>query len=105
MHEGRPLITTNLIVSESYTLIHRAGGHRRAIDFIEALHETDRVHVVYSDVGLERLAFQILVQYADQDFSYVDAVSFAIMRQNSITNAFAFDRHFVIAGFMTLPTM
>ena len=34
-------------------------------------------------------------EYADQVFSMVDAVSFAIMQQRGIIEAFGFDRHFV----------
>jgi predicted nucleic acid-binding protein len=33
----------------------------------------------------------------------VDAVSFAVMRQRGLTDAFAFDRHFLAAGFVLLP--
>jgi len=46
---------------------------------------------------------QILSKYSDQDFSYTDAVSFAIMKRQKIIKAFSFDKHFVIAGFINLP--
>jgi predicted nucleic acid-binding protein len=52
---------------------------------------------------LENRARQILRQYTDQDFSYVDAVSFALMQEVEITEAFAFDRHFTTAGFVCVP--
>ena len=48
-------------------------------------------------------AKEILRLYADQDFSLADAVSFALMQQRNITEAFAFDRHFLTAGFMLQP--
>ncbi|MGI8915633.1 MAG: hypothetical protein ACR2JY_17915 [Chloroflexota bacterium] len=41
----------------------------------------------------------------DQDFSFVDAVSIADMRCRGIAEAFAFDHHFLIAGFTTVPTV
>ena len=34
--------------------------------------------------------------------SPIDAVSFEVMRRNRLTHAFAFDRHFEIAGFELL---
>ena len=52
---------------------------------------------------LENRARQILRQYTAQDFSYVDAVSFALMQEVEITEAFAFDRHFNTAGFVCVP--
>ena len=58
---------------------------------------------VYSDAALEEQAEQILARYADQDFSLADAVSFAVMRRRTIAEAFAFDRHFLIAGFILIP--
>ena len=47
----------------------------------------------------EARAFRLLRQYADQDFSYVDATSFVAMRHLSIREAFTFDHHFLVAGF------
>lgn len=40
-----------------------------------------------------------LLRFEDQAFSLVDAVSFEVMRQSRVTEAFAFDHHFEIAGF------
>jgi uncharacterized protein len=41
--------------------------------------------------------------FADHPFSLVDATSFAVMRQQRIQHAFAFDAHFATAGFLRLP--
>lgn len=43
-----------------------------------------------------------LERFADQDFSLTDAVSFELMRRERLSHAFAFDHHFVIAGFQLL---
>ena len=43
-----------------------------------------------------------LVRFADQRFSLVDAVSFEVMRREKVTHAFAFDRHFEVAGLKVL---
>jgi predicted nucleic acid-binding protein len=46
-----------------------------------------------------------LLPYEDQRFSLVDAVSFEVMRRTRVARAFAFDRHFEVAGFELLsPT-
>ena len=36
------------------------------------------------------------------EFSLIDAVSLEVMRRSKLTHAFAFDRHFTIAGFALL---
>ena len=43
-----------------------------------------------------------LERFRDQRFSLADAVSFEVMSQDSLEQAFAFDRHFRTAGFEML---
>ena len=43
-----------------------------------------------------------LDRFHDQRFSLTDAVTFALMRRERLTTAFAFDRDFVTAGFLLL---
>ena len=52
---------------------------------------------------MEAQALDILRRYDDQDFSYTDAVSFALMQHMKLTHAFAFDHHFSTMGFVRLP--
>jgi predicted nucleic acid-binding protein len=99
----RPLIITNLVVTETYVNLRRSLSHAVAIGFLDTIEQSSRIECVWSSPDLEDQARQILRQYADQDFSYVDAVSFALMQEMEITEAFAFDRHFTIAGFVCVP--
>jgi len=97
------LVTTNLVAAEAYIIIRRTGGHEPAMRFLRSIRESTRLRRVYSDAILEAKAEQILEGYADQDFSYADAVSFVVMQDRGIEQAFAFDQHFVTAGFRLLP--
>ena len=97
------LRTTNLVIAETCTLIRRTLGHQAATTFLENIAASPRVIKVYSDSVLEEKAEDILRKYQDQDFSYTDAVSFAVMKQYVIQEAFSFDQHFVTAGFITIP--
>lgn len=99
-----PLVTTNLVIAEAHALIRRDGGHAHAMRFLESIRSTTHVQRVYSDAIFEERAERLLAQYADHAFSFADAISFAVMRERGITEAFAFDRHFLIAGFALLPT-
>ena len=94
------LSTTNLVIAETYILIRRALGYQPAIIFLENISASPRVGKIFSDRVLEEKAEGILRKYQDQDFSYTDAVSFAVMRQYKIEKAFSFDEHFIIAGFL-----
>jgi len=95
------LVTTILAVAETQIWLRRSrtGGHEKAMAFLKHVNESPRIKVVYPDARLEAEAKRILRQYADQDFSLADAISFAFMRQDGLTEAFAYDRHFAAAGF------
>jgi predicted nucleic acid-binding protein len=97
------LVTTNLIIAESYTLIRRRLGHTPAIQFLSSLRQTTRLLKIYADENLDAQAEAILRQYSDQDFSFVDAVSFAAMQAHQLSETFAFDNHFRVMGFLLVP--
>jgi uncharacterized protein len=96
-------ITTNMVIAEAYIIIRRTGGHPEALRFLRSLSNSPRLERVYSDNTLEILAESIMEKYPDQDFSYTDAVSVAIMQQRGIQQAFTFDSHFATLGFEILP--
>ena len=101
--EYQRLVTTDLVVAESYIILRLALGHTPAVAFLQRLRASPRIERVYvtEAIGLE--AEEILRRYRDQDFSLPDAVSFALMRQRGMDTAFAFDAHFSTAGFVRLP--
>jgi hypothetical protein len=103
MNERRTFVTTNLVVAEAHALILRYGGYRIAMSFLASVRPALRMVKVFADEALDADAELILARYADQDFSLADAVSFAVMHQRGIEEAFTFDSHFSTAGFVILP--
>lgn len=101
--ERAHLVTTNLVNTEVYTLIRRTGGYAPAMRFLRSIRASPRLNVIPSDGHLEDLAEEILRNFKDQDLSLVDAVSFALMQDRGIDEAFAFDQHFNLFGFRLLP--
>jgi uncharacterized protein len=97
------LVTTNHVVGETYTLLRVVCGHAAAVRFLDYLEETRRLEWIFVQHETEARAFRLLRQHADQDFSFIDATSFAVMRAERIRHAFAFDRHFSTAGFLRIP--
>ena len=96
-------VTTNLVIAEAYIIIRRSGGHAQAMRFMRSLRGSPRLERVCSDAALEALAEAILEKHADQDFSYTDAVSFAVMQPRGLQQAFTFDSAFATQGFEMLP--
>ena len=77
-------LTTNFVVAESYTLLQRKLGHAAAQQFLKTIREWERLTCLSASRELELQAEELLRVYADQGFSYVDAISFAAMRQLEI---------------------
>ncbi len=96
-------VTTNLILGESYNLIHRRCGHQAAISFIKSIYNSQKIKVVYINQEDDQKAIQILEKYDDQAFSLVDATSFVVMQQREIQEVFTFDHHFWIMGYSVVP--
>ena len=98
----RPVVTTNFVVSEAYTLMRGRLGSYAALNFLAQVRSDPFVRRVQVPESWEEEAERLLAQYHDQAFSYVDATSFVAMRHLGIQEALAFDRDFVIAGFTLL---
>jgi predicted nucleic acid-binding protein len=100
---GTPLVTTNAVVGEAYTLFRDRRGYRAAWGFLGWLDSARSLFRHHVTEALEIQAYAILRQYQDQNFSFVDGTSFAFMHSMRITEAFAFDAHFATAGFTRIP--
>lgn len=94
------LVTTNLVVGETFTLLRVRFGSVAAWRFKESLDRSGRLEIVRVDERAERSAWALLRQFADQPFSFVDATSFVVMKDRRIRRALAYDRHFAAAGFV-----
>ncbi len=97
------IVTSNLVIAETYVLISNELGIKAALDFLLKIKTSPRILKIYSDEEIESDAMQMLAKYIDQNFSYTDAVSFVIMKRNRIRVAFCFDKHFFTAGFEKVP--
>lgn len=52
---------------------------------------------------IRKSAWSIFLKYSDQEFSFTDCTSFALMKDLNLKKAFTFDSHFSIIGFECLP--
>jgi len=98
-HRGRPLITTHFVADETFTFLRRRVGHQSAVRFGTMLLEsrlTQMIHITTQDF---QSAWQIFSSYDDQDFSFTDCTSFAIMTRLKLQDVLAIDKHFYVMGF------
>lgn len=99
------LITTDLVLAEAQILILRRIGANAANIFLDSLNHSPSIEIVFLDQDIELAARKVLEKFSDQDFSFTDAASFAIMKARKMRTAFTLDKHFAIAGFRILPEM
>lgn len=98
-HAAGPLVTTNHVRGETWTLLRRRSGHGDAVDFLDRVQRSPRVRMVFVTEDLEDDAIRWLRRHDERSYSFVDAASFAVMRSLRITEALTFDQDFTVAGF------
>ena len=97
--EGWQLVTTNMVVIETYALLlnRSHGGRPSALAFLDAI-ERDEYQIERVSESDEAAAFDLVRAHEDKTYSLCDAMSFTVMERLGITDAIAFDRHFAEYG-------
>lgn len=95
---GMP-VTTNLVIAEAITLLRFKAGLREAVAFGEKVFASRILTIVRVNESLEAKALELFKKYSDKVLSFTDCVSFAVMEELRISKAFAFDEHFLQAGY------
>jgi predicted nucleic acid-binding protein len=97
------VLTTNLVVGETWTFLRRKDGHRTAVQYLDrvvALTEQGRLAVHQVSEDEEASAWDWLRKHDEREYSFVDATSFRVMRAHRLREALAFDHDFAAAGFV-----
>lgn len=95
-----PLVMSNHVLGETWTFLHRRAGHAPALRFLDVIGASPRVTTTRLDERLEQDAWRWLRRRDEREYSFVDATSFALMRQLRIREVLAFDGDFSAAGFV-----
>ncbi|MCS7190427.1 MAG: PIN domain-containing protein [Fimbriimonadales bacterium] len=99
-------VTSDYILDETLTLLRTRFGYiwaERFWNLVRQALETGHMQLLQVDSDAWQTALRIFFQYQDQDFSFTDCTSFALMRREGIETAFAFDHHFWVMGFQVEP--
>jgi predicted nucleic acid-binding protein len=98
----RPLVTTNLILSELWTLLRTRLGHRETVEFLDRVNALATLRLERISEAIEAESWEWLRAHDERLYSFVDATSFALMRRLRIQESLAFDGDFAAAGFVEL---
>lgn len=94
------MTTSELVLGETWTLVNRRVGHAPAVKCVHQIRRLPGVAVVGETEADRAAAWQWLERHDEREYSFVDAVSFALMRRLRIREALAFDGDFAAAGFV-----
>jgi len=101
--EQESVLTTNLVVGETWTFLRRRDGHGTAVAFLDAvaaLRRGNRLIVHGVTDAQEGAAWRWLRRHDERAYSFVDATSFQVMRERRLREVLAFDGDFSAAGFV-----
>lgn len=91
--------TSNFVLDETFTLLARRSSYEFASERARNILLSSFLTILRPLPEDELDALDLFEKLADQKVSYTDCISFVLMRQKKIGNAFTFDSHYEIAGF------
>jgi uncharacterized protein len=100
---GEQVLTSNLVVGETWTFLRRKDSHRSAVSYLDrvnALTAAGRLVMHRVTEEQEAAAWEWLRRHDERVYSFVDATSFRTMRDRRLREALAFDQDFASAGFV-----
>jgi uncharacterized protein len=94
------LVSTSYVLVETYALL----GRRLGLDAVRSFRAdfAPLIDMVWVDETLHNAGLDMLLERRKRLLSLVDAVSFIVMRQRGVAEAFAIDPHFEQEGFSLL---
>jgi predicted nucleic acid-binding protein len=100
--QRRRFVTTDYVVDETVTLLLIRHSHDAATDFLDSVLSSRAINLEWVDSERFGRAADLFRRHADKQWSFTDCVSFALMRELDIREAFTTDHHFSQAGFVPL---
>lgn len=101
LESGQQLITTNYVLLEIAALLQS----RLGLSALRTFHQdiAPLINIEWISERRHAAAVEMVLAADRKKLSVVDCVSFQTMRDQGITAAFCFDRHFREQGFETIP--
>lgn len=93
------LFTTRDCAAETIILIRRRQGFNQAVICGDDLFESSVLEILYASPESDRKAWELFKKYSDKELSFVDCLSFVMMKELRISDVFTFDGDFKDVGF------
>ncbi|MBI4769960.1 MAG: PIN domain-containing protein [Chloroflexi bacterium] len=100
---GINFVTSDYVLDETITNLGYTVSHVTAVRFADWVLGQKRIEVAHITEALWKEALVMFKRYDDKGFSFTDCVSFVVMQQRAIYDAFTFDHHFRQMGFRLWP--
>lgn len=97
------LVTTSYVFDEIVTFFNSRGHHAKAVEIGNRLLNSPSIRLVHVGEDLFQAGWDYFQKSKDREYSLTDCISFLMMEEFGIDTAFAFDKHFVQAGFKKVP--
>lgn len=101
---GYNFVTTDFVFLEVADALSSPPYRQQTINFINRFRNVSDLLVIPVSNELFQQGWQLYSQRLDKDWGLTDCISFVIMEQEGITEAFTADKHFSQAGFIRLLT-
>jgi predicted nucleic acid-binding protein len=98
------IVTTEMVLTELLNDFSDRGEYFRkaAVSLIRKLYQHSNITIIPQTSVQFQTALALYEQRPDKEWSQTDCVSFKIMEEQVISEALAYDKHFVQAGFTAL---
>jgi len=106
LEPGTRLLTSNYVLSETYTWIRYHDVHSTAVALHRRVEQARRellLRVAWVDEEVHQEAWRIFERYRDQRFSLCDCTSFVLARRAGVDFVFGFDSDFFVMNFDVRP--
>jgi uncharacterized protein len=95
-------VTTEWVIGETCTLFVARNVPHLIGPFLDQLKASSVLRTINPDKELLDQTKAFLIKHVDQGYSFVDCLSFCVMKVNRISDALTADAHFRRAGFNPL---
>jgi predicted nucleic acid-binding protein len=95
-------LTTSLVLIEVADGLSRIHQRTLAVNLCDRLRNSPQVEIVQVIETTETRAWDLFRERQDKEWGMTDCVSFVVMRDRDLQEAFTNDRHFEQAGFVRL---
>jgi len=95
-------VTTEFVLLEFANALSAPDFRVKAAIFVEGLRQSADIEIIPASSKLFSIGFELYKNRPDKEWSIVDCVSFIVMEEMEISEAFTEDHHFEQAGFSKL---